>query len=147
MQPSARVSPSDARPGGSPVHVQLVPPFSVPRCLPSPLCFTVAVADEALLARGASYSRSRSRYSDDMPNKNGVEAALEIRQLEMRHCAPATPIVCITANDSEGHKQRCADAGMNAFLVKPITLEQLTGIFAQLEAAKEQQAAQRAHNR
>ncbi|MBI2768731.1 MAG: response regulator [Burkholderiales bacterium] len=52
-----------------------------------------------------------------MPVMDGVTATLEIRKL--RHLA-GLPVVAMTANAMQRDRQRCLDAGMNDFLVKPI---------------------------
>jgi CheY-like chemotaxis protein len=60
-----------------------------------------------------------------MPNKDGLDATREIRLLEelqkLRHC----PIVAVTANVSEQDRRKCFDAGMDAFLAKPLRKERL----------------------
>ena len=36
------------------------------------------------------------------------------------------PVIALTASDSEEDRERCLDAGMDHYLVKPLTLESLT---------------------
>jgi CheY-like chemotaxis protein len=52
-----------------------------------------------------------------MPNKNGYEATMEIRQLEN---ASEIPIIAITAGIMADDKEKCLDAGLNDYLSKPI---------------------------
>ncbi|MFK8049745.1 MAG: ATP-binding protein [Halioglobus sp.] len=61
-----------------------------------------------------------------MPRMDGFEATRSIRKLESQR-APSTriPIVGITAFAMEGDRQRCMDAGMDHYLSKPFTIEQL----------------------
>lgn len=54
-----------------------------------------------------------------MPVMDGIEAAKVIRALE-RPDAQTVPIIAITANVYEEDIQKSLDAGMNAFLAKPI---------------------------
>ncbi|SDX12983.1 PAS domain S-box protein [Flavobacterium degerlachei] len=52
-----------------------------------------------------------------MPNKNGYEATMEIRQLKN---ASEIPIIAITAGIMADDKEKCLDAGLNDYLSKPI---------------------------
>jgi two-component system sensor histidine kinase/response regulator len=58
-----------------------------------------------------------------MPVMDGYEATAEIRKLEGadRH----TPIVALTAAAMAEDRERCARVGMDGYLTKPFTLEQL----------------------
>ncbi len=49
-----------------------------------------------------------------MPVMNGIEATIAIRKSE---AGKSTPIICVTAN---AKKQDCMDAGMDAFIQKPV---------------------------
>ena len=60
-----------------------------------------------------------------MPDKDGIEATIEIRRLEatlMRanQRTRRTPIVALTALARPGDQNRCLDEGMDAFLSKPV---------------------------
>ena len=61
-----------------------------------------------------------------MPVMDGLEATRRIRQLEQgRGDSSRTPILALTANAMEGDRERCIDAGMDGFISKPFTLQQL----------------------
>lgn len=60
-----------------------------------------------------------------MPEMDGVEAALQIRKIAD---LPRIPIVALTADAWDERMQACFDAGMDGFITKPVTLEQLRGI-------------------
>jgi CheY-like chemotaxis protein len=51
-----------------------------------------------------------------MPKLNGLEATREIRHLPGHR---DTPIIAMTANAFTEDKERCIEAGMNDFLIKP----------------------------
>lgn len=55
-----------------------------------------------------------------MPVMDGIEATICIRAHEKEHKLEPTPIIAITAGAFTGGKNRCLQAGMNAYLTKPI---------------------------
>jgi CheY-like chemotaxis protein len=57
-----------------------------------------------------------------MPNKNGYEATIEIRQIETHS---RTPIIAVTAGIFTGEKEKCFEAGMDDYLPKPIIINDL----------------------
>lgn len=59
-----------------------------------------------------------------MPEMDGYEATKLIRELEQRD-EQRTPIIALTANVKEEGSDRCYAAGMDDFLAKPFTLEEL----------------------
>lgn len=59
-----------------------------------------------------------------MPVKNGLEAAIEIRTLE-RPDAQTIPIIAMTANTMQEDQDGAYRAGMNGFIPKPFDVEQL----------------------
>ncbi len=67
-----------------------------------------------------------------MPEMNGYEATAEIRRLESpgRH----VPIIALTASAMKGDEERCLEAGMDAYVTKPITVDALGGVLAGLLA-------------
>jgi CheY-like chemotaxis protein len=60
-----------------------------------------------------------------MPVCNGLEATRKIRARESRHNHPHTPIVALTASAFQGDRDACMAAGMDGFLAKPFTFDQL----------------------
>jgi signal transduction histidine kinase/ActR/RegA family two-component response regulator len=64
-----------------------------------------------------------------MPILDGYQATAAIRQLADPKKA-GVPIVALTANALQGDQQRCLAAGMNGFLAKPYTLDQLAQLLA-----------------
>lgn len=63
-----------------------------------------------------------------MPQLDGLAATQQIRAKEQQTTAPRLPIIALTANAMEGDRQQCLAAGMDDYLSKPFTQEQLLTI-------------------
>ncbi|MGR6466922.1 ATP-binding protein [Rhizobium sp. PAMB 3182] len=63
-----------------------------------------------------------------MPVMDGIQATTEIRQGNGLNAR--TAIVAMTANASDDDREKCRQAGMQAFESKPISLDRLRGILA-----------------
>ncbi len=64
-----------------------------------------------------------------MPEKNGYEAAREIRERE-KQTGTRIPIIALTADAMKGTRQKCLDAGMDEYITKPIDLKELQRVLA-----------------
>ena len=62
-----------------------------------------------------------------MPGMSGLEATRRLRSRGVE-----TPVVALTANAFEDDRHACLDAGMNDFLVKPLSADALRGVLARL---------------
>jgi signal transduction histidine kinase/CheY-like chemotaxis protein len=72
-----------------------------------------------------------------MPNMDGFEATAAIRSREARlqaaggpSAARRVPIVALTANAMKGDRERCLEAGMDDYLAKPFSKEQLEAVLS-----------------
>ncbi len=62
----------------------------------------------------------------NMPVLDGLEATAAIRKLEAeRKVATPVRIIALTANALTGERERCLAAGMNEYISKPFTAQQL----------------------
>jgi signal transduction histidine kinase/FixJ family two-component response regulator len=60
-----------------------------------------------------------------MPEMDGFEAARRIRAFEAKHRLARTPLIALTANVFPQDRKQCMDAGMDDFLAKPFSDDQL----------------------
>ena len=61
-----------------------------------------------------------------MPRMDGYEFSRRLRAIEAeRHDQARTPVVAVTANAMKGEEERCLAAGMDAYLVKPVSIDLL----------------------
>ncbi len=72
-----------------------------------------------------------------MPVLDGVEATRRIRGPQSSSLNRGIPIIAMTANAQQSDCEHCRDAGMNDFVTKPVSLEQLRQVLKRwLPAAK-----------
>ena len=63
-----------------------------------------------------------------MPEKDGIEAVMDIRRREVQQNLGRTPIVAMTANAMGGDRDACIDAGMDDYVSKPVQIATLTEV-------------------
>jgi len=67
-----------------------------------------------------------------LPEKNGFEITAEIREYEKSADKKyVLPIIALTANTLDNDKEKCIEAGMNDYLPKPFTPNELNDIIEQ----------------
>jgi CheY-like chemotaxis protein/two-component sensor histidine kinase len=70
-----------------------------------------------------------------MPGRSGIETTLQIRSTPE---IADTIIIAVTGNALNEEKQRCIDAGMNAYLVKPYSEQQLLDLLIEHDPRKKE---------
>ncbi len=78
-----------------------------------------------------------------MPGMDGYEATSRIRRLPNGR-GRRLPIIALTANAMQGDQDRCTEAGMDAFLPKPYTLQALRSMLANWLPATRKESSVRA---
>ena len=91
---------------------------------------SVTVAEDGI---GALDQANRRRFDAilmdcQMPGMDGYAATAAIRRMEAERGSKATPIVALTANVLARDRNRCIEAGMNHFLSKPFTQDQMVAV-------------------
>jgi signal transduction histidine kinase/AmiR/NasT family two-component response regulator len=71
-----------------------------------------------------------------MPEMDGYDAAAAIRRAEKEQGRPHTPIVALTAHAAASDRDRCFAAGMDDYLSKPVSSEQILAVIQRLMAEK-----------
>jgi CheY-like chemotaxis protein len=68
-----------------------------------------------------------------MPEMGGFEATRAIRARE-KHTGGHLPIVAMTAHAMKGDRERCLEAGMDAYVSKPVQAEELAQVIGEVVA-------------
>jgi len=83
------------------------------------------VEDGALAVEAMKTSRYDLIFMDmRMPNMDGLEATRKIRSLS--NVGRTLPIIALTANAFDDDRNACFDSGMNDFMTKPVSAEELS---------------------
>lgn len=61
----------------------------------------------------------------EMPVLDGISATHKIRNWEHEHNVPQTPVVALTAHALKGYEENALSAGMQGFLTKPLSIDEL----------------------
>lgn len=83
----------------------------------------VAGSGEEALSLLASNTYDAVLMDCQLPGIDGCETTRRIRKLES--ASKNTPIIALTADEEAGNREKCLNAGMNDYLLKPIELGQL----------------------
>ena len=87
---------------------------------------TVETVEDGVLAVEAMKSSKYDLIFMDMrmPNMDGLEATRKIRA--MPNVSKGLPIIALTANAFDDDRNACFDSGMNDFMTKPVSAEELS---------------------
>jgi CheY-like chemotaxis protein len=76
-----------------------------------------------------------------MPLMDGLQAAQLIRQRERAAGSRRLPLVALTAHAMNGDRERCLAAGMDAYVSKPVSPQQLFNVIKELMTSREAELA------
>ncbi len=102
---------------------------------------TVETVEDGALAVEAMKSQHFDLIFMDMrmPNMDGLESTRKIRQLP--NVPKDLPIIALTANAFDDDRNACFDSGMNDFMTKPVSAEELSVMVKNWTGKKEMQMA------
>lgn len=72
----------------------------------------------------------------EMPIQDGFETARQIRNYENEFSLAPINIIALTAHTELSYRQRSMDAGMNIYLTKPVSLDEMRQCLSNLDAGK-----------
>ncbi|MBI2355262.1 MAG: response regulator [Deltaproteobacteria bacterium] len=107
-------------------------------------CRAELVGDGVKAVEAASNARYDLIFMDcQMPEMDGFTATRRIRTQEAAEQGPRrhVPIIALTANAIAGDRERCLAAGMDDYLSKPFTIDQLRAVLKLWLPGKEADAA------
>ena len=101
----------------------------------------VDVVEDGALAVEAMKNQSYDMIFMDMrmPNMDGLESTRKIRALP--NVPKSLPIVALTANAFDDDRNACFDSGMNDFMTKPVSAEELADMVNQWARKGQEEAA------
>lgn len=102
---------------------------------------TVDTVEDGVLAVEAMKTQEYDMIFMDMrmPNMDGLEATRKIRALS--NVSKDLPIVALTANAFDDDRNACFDSGMNDFMTKPVSAEELSEMVVRWTTQREQRLA------
>ncbi len=128
----APAAPSIAKENGEQVKVLLAEDNAINALLTRTLleaegCLCDVVEDGVLAVEAVKNNQYDLVFMDmRMPNMDGLEATRKIRA--MGYNAKVLPIVALTANAFDDDRNACFDSGMNDFMTKPVSAEELSAM-------------------
>lgn len=92
------------------------------KILLSDLGLTVEIANNGLEAVDAYKNKQYDLIlmDENMPKLNGLQATLQIRDIERKQNKTPTPIIAVTANALKGDREKFLSHGMDDYISKPI---------------------------
>jgi len=83
---------------------------------------TFAIANDGVEAVELfkKYKFNMVLMDENMPNQNGIEAMLEIKEYEKKNSLSSIPIIALTANALQSDQEKFKAIGMDGFVAKPI---------------------------
>ena len=129
-EPNANQAQTDPGEEGAPVRILLAEDNAINALLTRTLLeaegHVVDTVEDGLLAVEAMKTSTYDLILMDMrmPNMDGLESTRKIRA--MSNVPKALPIIALTANAFDDDRNACFDSGMNDFMTKPVSAEELS---------------------
>ena len=92
-------------------------------------CTTATASDGAVaLARFEAAAFDLVLMDWHMPQMDGLTVTRKLRAAELARTGHRVPVIGVTASVMPGDREACIDAGMDDFLAKPFTFDELIGV-------------------
>ena len=136
-------SPPEASASDGQIHILLAEDNAINALLTRTLLeaegHTVETVEDGALAVEAMRTGKYDLIFMDMrmPNMDGLEATRKIRA--MPNVSKHLPIIALTANAFDDDRNACFDSGMNDFMTKPVSAEELSEMVSEWTGEKAQQ--------
>ena len=136
-------SPPEASASDGQIHILLAEDNAINALLTRTLLeaegHTVETVEDGALAVEAMRTGKYDLIFMDMrmPNMDGLEATRKIRA--MPNVSKNLPIIALTANAFDDDRNACFDSGMNDFMTKPVSAEELSEMVSEWTGEKAQQ--------
>jgi CheY-like chemotaxis protein len=129
-QETSAAAPISPESDGGPIRILLAEDNAINALLTRTLLeaegHTVDTVEDGVLAVEAMKSSKYDLIFMDMrmPNMDGLEATRKIRAMD--NVSKGLPIIALTANAFDDDRNACFDSGMNDFMTKPVSAEELS---------------------
>ena len=137
-----RTGPAQAEEDDRPLHILLAEDNHVNQMLATRLLrkrgHTVVVVQNGQEAVDAieSHAFDLALLDVQMPIMDGLTAAGLIRQKEASTGRSRLPLVAVTAHAMNGDREHCLEAGMDAYVSKPLSPQKLMDVIKEIQASR-----------
>jgi CheY-like chemotaxis protein len=87
--------------------------------------YEIASTGSEVLKKVAATPYALILMNINLPDMNGLAVTRQLREMERQGLITHVPIIAVTAHVTKGYREKCLEAGMNGYIAKPFTQNQL----------------------